>query len=171
MNENDLWLLAIGLFLTGYFFLRHIKYQKEKEIVTSERQELISKPIPDFVRRSMADYQAGAFFGEDQSPLAFVGYKAGKTANMAESERRKRLEVCFRIDVPACLPVKYQNWGAPATLQRYQKIHQHLHMLAGQRRGRRGYEVAVHHWDSDRGWLLSAIGETARRYGRYGYSR
>ena len=119
----------------------------------------------------MADYQAGAFFGEDQSPLAFVGYKAGKTAKMAEAERRQRLEVCFRIDVPACLPVKYRNWGAPATLQRYQKIHQHLHMLAGQRRGRRGYEVAVHHWDSDRGWLLSAIGETARRYGRYGYSR
>ena len=51
-------------------FFRHIKYQKEKEIVTSEREELISKPIPDFVRRSMADYQAGAFFGEDQSPLA-----------------------------------------------------------------------------------------------------
>ena len=61
MNENDLWLLAIGLFVAGYIFLRHIKHQKEKEIVTSEREELISKPIPDFVRRSMADYQAGAF--------------------------------------------------------------------------------------------------------------
>lgn len=171
MNENDLWLLAIGLFVAGYIFLRYVKHQKEKEIVTREREELIHKPIPGFVRQSMADYQAGAFYGEDQSPLAFVGYKAGKTANMAEANRRQRLEVCFRIDVPASLPAKYRNWGAPATLRRYQKIHQHLHMLAGQRRGRRGYEVAVQHWDSDRGWLLSAIGETANRYGRYGYRR
>ena len=171
MNENDLWLLAFGLMVAGYFLARHQRYQKEQVIVTKDHEELITKPIPRFIQQSMANYQSGAFYSEDQSPLTFVGYKAGKTANMAEAERRQRLEVCFRIDVPASLPAKYQNWSAPATMRSYQKIHQHLHMLVGQRRGRSGDEVAVHHWNSDIGRFLSALGETAKSYGRYGYDK
>ena len=48
---------------------------------------------------------------------------------MAELERRQRLEVCFRIDIPPYLLV-YRNWGAPATRLRFERIQMHLNMLA-----------------------------------------
>ena len=171
MGANEFWLVLLILMTIGYFVFRIQEYQKEKTIVTQERANLISKPIPSFVQKSIFDYESGAYGGEDQSPLAYVGYKAGKTANMAELERRQRLEVCFRIDIPPYLPRKYRNWGAPATRLRFERIQMHLNMLAGQRRGRRGYEVAVQHWTIDKAWFLSELGHTAKRFGRYGYGR
>ena len=71
--------------------------------------------------------------------------KAGKTVGMNEKEMHERLSVCFRPDVPANLPLKYRYWGKPATALRFYKMHTHFNMLAKQRRGRRGYETAVHH--------------------------
>ena len=169
MSDNAVWLLIIALLAFGYFFYRHQEYQKQKVIVTQRRDALIGEPIPHFIQQSMADYKSGAFSGEDKSPLAYVGYRAGKTANMPASERRQRLEVCFKVNFPSTLPAKYRNWGAPATTLRYHKIQQHLHRLAGQRRGRHGYETAVRHWTEDRGWFVEEFTDTARRFARSGY--
>ena len=78
MGANEFWLVLLILMTIGYFVFRIQEYQKEKTIVTQERANLISKPIPSFVQKSIFDYESGAYGGEDQSPLAYVGYKAGK---------------------------------------------------------------------------------------------
>ena len=170
-EEDWVWLLILIIALGSYWYFRHLDYTKNREIVSSERDEFLHSPIPTYIQKSMQAFNDGKFEGEDQSPLAYVGYKAGKTAGMNEKERRERLTVCFRLDVPANLPSKYRNWGKPATALRFYKMHTHLNMLAQQRRGRRGYETAVHHWSTDGMWFINKLSETAKRFGRYGFRR
>ena len=81
----------------------------------------------------------------------------------------ERLAVCFRLEITASLPVKYQNWGKPATYRRYYKMQAHLNMLAHQRKRRPGYEVAVHHWREDRNWFVQKTQYIASRFNRYGF--
>jgi len=167
-NDNN-QLIFIILFLVGLCSIKYIHYIKNRKIVSQERLVLINQSIPTFIQQSMANFEAGNFFGEDLSPLSYVGYKAGKTANMANAERRQRLSVCFRLEIPPSLPEKYSNWGGPGTFMRFHKMQKHLIMLAGQRQGRRGYEIAVSHWLSDQSWFVSELGKTAQRFGKYGY--
>lgn len=169
MEDDNSNLIFIVLFLIGLCSIKYFLYIKNRKIVTQERSILISQSIPEFIKQSMANFEAGNFSGEDLSPLSYVGYKAGKTANMADAERRQRLSVCFRLEIPPSLPEKYSNWGRPGTFMRLHKMQKHLSMLAGQRQGRRGYELAVSHWLSDQSWFVSELGKTARRFGKYGY--
>ena len=67
MGANEFWLVLLILMTIGYFVFRIQEYQKEKTIVTQERANLISKPIPSFVQKSIFDYESGAYGGEDQS--------------------------------------------------------------------------------------------------------
>ena len=69
--------------------------------MSSERDKFLHLPIPTCIQKSMQAFNDGKFEGEDQSTLAYVGYKAGKTVGMNEKERRKRLSNCFRLGVPA----------------------------------------------------------------------
>ena len=65
MGENEFWLVILILVAIGYFVFRIQEYQKEKTIVTQERANLISKPIPNFVQKSIFDYQSGTYGGEE----------------------------------------------------------------------------------------------------------
>ena len=171
LEEENRWLLILRIIGGAYWFFRYLDYAKNRKIVSSERDEFLQSPIPSYIQKSMKAFDAGKFEGEEQSPLAYVGYKAGKTASMSEKERRERLSVCFRLNVPESLLLKYRNWGKPATALRFYKMHAHLNMLAQQRQGRRGYETAVQHWSTDRIWFISELSETAKRFQRYGFRR
>ena len=93
MEDDNSNLIFIVLFLIGLCSIKYFLYIKNRKIVTQERSILISQSIPEFIKQSMANFEAGNFSGEDLSPLSYVGYKAGKTANMADAERRQRLSV------------------------------------------------------------------------------
>ena len=166
---EDNWFFYLIIILSIYWLYKYLDYRKHHEIVSNERSKMINQPIPSYIQKSIKDYKAGLFIGEDRSPLAYVGYKAGKTANMPDRQRRERLAVCFRLEITASLPVKYQNWGKPATYRRYYKMQAHLNMLAQQRKRRRGYEVAVHHWREDRNWFVQKTQYIASRFNRYGF--
>lgn len=166
---EDNWFLYLFLILIIYWLYKYIDYRKHHEIVSEERKKIINQPVPKYIQQSIKAYKAGIFTGEDRSPLAYVGYKAGKTVNMPNRERQERLAVCFRLEITASLPAKYKNWGKPATYLRFHKMQAHLNMLAHQRKRRRGYEVAVRHWHGDRNWFLKEKGYIANRLRRYGF--
>jgi hypothetical protein len=170
MDFGDIGLL-IGLIIIIFWIFQWMDFQQNKKIIDSERQAMLAQPIPNHILKSMEAFVRGDFDGEDQSPLAYVGYKAGKTVNMSDASRRERISICYRVNLPPELPAKYRGWGRPASYQRFIKIINHLNMLAGQRRQRRGYEIAVRHWSSDREWFIERFKESATRFGKYGYRR
>ena len=170
MDLSDVGLL-IGLLLIIFWIVQWVDFQKNKKLVEVERQEMLAQPIPGNILKSMEAFARGDYDGEDRSPLAYVGYRAGKTVNMSDAQRRDRMVVCYRVSLPPELPSKYQGWGRPASYQRFVKMTNHLNMLAGQRRQRRGYEIAVQHWSSDRQWFIQKFKDSATRFGRYGYRR
>jgi hypothetical protein len=140
-----------------------------RHLVEDERTSILAVPIAGDIQRDMhAFITAGQFFGEDHSPLAYVGYKVGKTHGLPVQERRRRLRACFQIDTPPQLANKYQTWGPPVTGQRFTSICQHIMMLANMRRERRNYEVAVSDWETDVDWFKAEYGNLAVRLRKVG---
>jgi hypothetical protein len=139
----------------------------ERDRAEKERDDLIGRPIPPDIKRDMRAFLEGSFVGEDRSPLAYVGYRVGKTRGLVIHERRKRLDVCFRIDIPTDLDPKYQGWGAPATYQRFHSIEKHLKMLADLRGNRTNQKYAVADWEADRDWFQVEYRQTADRFRRH----
>lgn len=135
--------------------------QAERDRAQKEHDALIKRPIPPDIKRDMRAFLEGTFVGEDRSPLAYVGYRVGKTRGLASRERQRRLDVCFRIEIPSDLDPKYQGWGAPATYQRFRSIEKHLKMLADMRSGRRNQRFAVADWEADRAWFQGEYLELA----------
>lgn len=135
--------------------------QAERDRAQKEYDTLIERPIPPDIKREMRAFLDGSFVGEDRSPLAYVGYRVGKTRGLVSGERQKRLEVCFRIEIPTDLDAKYQKWGRPATYQRFHSIEKHLKMLADMRSGRRNLKFAVADWEEDRAWFLDEFRDLA----------
>ncbi len=133
----------------------------ERDRAQKEHDALIERPIPPDIKRDMRAFLDGSFVGEDRSPLAYVGYRVGKTRGLASRERQRRLDVCFRIEIPADLDPKYQGWGAPATYQRFRSIEKHLKMLADMRSGRSNQRFAVADWEADRSWFQCEYRELA----------
>lgn len=150
---------------------RERAFREEKERVGRERSDLLDKPVPPDVQRSMRAFLSGEFFGEDRSPLAYVGYRVGKTNGLAPWDRQRRLEICFRMDIPSDMPSKYKNWGSPASLRRFEAIAKHLRMLADMRRSRANQRFAVADWDADEEWFQEEFNSMARRFGQYGFAR
>lgn len=178
IQENRLWLFLVVLLIVAVSIRNWLKerkakaeYLEKKKVVDAEREAFIERPVPDSIRRSIREFQSGLFFGEDRSPLAYIGYRVGKTYGLAKNERRERLDFCFRMPIPDDLPAKYHGWGSPASLLRYYSIVGHLEMLADQRRYRRNFEVAVAEWDADAAWFRQNFRELAMRYGEYGHRR
>ena len=169
MEEDSFWLFVVMIVIVIWIVFRVVDYKKNKQIIIVEREQIIQQTIPGYIQQSMNDFTSGIYEGEEQSPLAYVGYKAGKTKNMQQAERRERLAVCFRLDIPRYLPEKYHNWGSPATALRFVKMQSHLNMLAQQRNKRKGYETAVLHWREDREWFINELNDTAKRFKRYGF--
>ena len=133
----------------------------DRDRAQKEHDALIERPIPPDIKRDMRAFLDGSFVGEDRSPLAYVGYRVGKTRGLASRERQRRLDVCFRIEIPSDLDPKYQGWGAPATYQRFRSIEKHLKMLADMRSGRSNQRFAVADWEADRAWFQSEYRELA----------
>lgn len=137
-----------------------------------ERDGVLRRPIAPDVRRDMKEFlSAGNFSGEEYSPLAYVGYKVGKTHGLAEWDRQRRLKVCLQTEVPPALAAKYDGWGRPATYQRFASICQHLRMLADMRRRRTNYEQAVADWEADEKWFRAEFDAMANRLRKNGFHR
>jgi hypothetical protein len=133
----------------------------ERDRAQKEHDALVERPIPPDIKRDMRAFLDGSFVGEDRSPLAYVGYRVGKTRGLVSRERQRRLDVCFRIEIPSDLDPKYQGWGAPATYQRFRSIEKHLKMLADMRSGRSNQRFAVADWEADRTWFQGEYRELA----------
>ena len=139
----------------------------ERDRAQKEHDALVERPIPPDIKRDMRAFLDGTFVGEDRSPLAYVGYKVGKTRGLVGRERQRRLDVCFRIEIPSELDPKYKGWGAPTTWQRYRSIEKHLKMLVDMRSGRSNLKFAVADWEADRDWFLrehKALADLLQRY-------
>lgn len=133
----------------------------ERNRAQKAHDTLLERPIPPDIKRDMRAFLDGSFVGEDRSPLAYVGYRVGKTRGLVSRERQRRLDVCFRIEIPTDLDVKYQKWGGPATYQRFRSIEKHLKMLADMRSGRSNLKFAVADWEEDRAWFLGEFRDLA----------
>lgn len=141
--------------------------QAERDRAQKEHDALVARPIPPDIERDMRAFLDGSFVGDDRSPLAYVGYRVGKTRGLVSRERQRRLEVCFRIEIPTDLDAKYQKWGRPATYQRFHSIEKHLKMLADMRSGRSNQKFAVADWEEDRVWYLGEFRDLAGLLQRY----
>ena len=133
-----------------------------RHIVERERASVLSSPIASDILRDMRDFlRAGQFFGDEHSPLAYVGYRVGKTKGLPVQDRRRRLRACFQIEIPRELAGKYQAWGKPVSRRRYDAMCQHITMLADMRRERRNYEIAVADWETDVHWFKAEYSKLA----------
>ena len=133
-----------------------------RHIVEQARASVLSSPIGSDILRDMRDFlRAGQFFGEEHSPLAYVGYRVGKTKGLPVQDRRRRLRACFQSEIPKELAGKYQAWGKPVSRRRYDSMCQHITMLADMRRERRNYEIAVADWETDVLWFKAEYSKLA----------
>ena len=143
---------------------------RQRRHIEEEREELLAKPVPPDIARAMKEYLRNKkYIGEEHSPLAYVGYRVGKTNGLAPWDRQRRLRVCFQMEIPNELAGKYRDWGPPVTYQRYAAMCRHLSMLADMRRHRRNYEYAVADWETDEQWLASHLTAIASRLRRWGF--
>ena len=141
--------------------------QEERDRAQKEHDALVERPIPPDIKRDMQAFLDGSFVGEDQSPLAYVGYRVGKTRGLVSRERQRRLDACFRIEIPSDLDPKYQGWGGPATSQRFHSIEKHLKMLADMRGSRSNQRYAVADWEADRTWFQQEYRQIADLFRRH----
>jgi len=141
--------------------------QEERDRAQKEHDALVQRPIPPDIKRDMQAFLDGSFVGEDQSPLAYVGYRVGKTRGLVSRERQRRLDACFRIEIPSDLDPKYQGWGGPATSQRFHSIEKHLKMLANMRGSRSNQRYAVADWEADRTWFQQEYRQIADLFRRH----
>lgn len=128
----------------------------------------LGAPVPSDIKRSMQAFLAGEFVGSDRSPLAYVGYRVGKTNGLPTRDRERRMQVCFRIDIPAELRRDYASWAGPGSRTRLNAMRAHVRMLAAMRKDRQGYEVAVAEWERDAEWLATELGDLADKFSRHG---
>lgn len=129
-------------------------------------QDYRRTPIPPEVKRSMYAFLAGEFRGAEQSPLTHVGYHVGTTQGLSRWDRQRRIEVCFRVEVPDSLRSAYRDWAEPGTTQRLNAMLAHLRRHADLRRAQPGFERAVAEWDEDRVWMQDHLAPLARRFTR-----
>jgi hypothetical protein len=177
MMKNDstpvFFVLLVGLacVLVWLVARRVMEWRRRKQIVDDQRTRMMGQPVPPDIQRDTVRAKSGDFEGEELSPLSYLGYRVGKTNGLRPDARRKRLKICFAIEMPSLLPSKYRRWGRPVTYQRYASIFNHLLMLANQRRGRPNYEFAVSDWEADAKWMESEFGQMVRDLKRYGFKR
>ena len=137
-------------------------------MVGREFARYIGAPVPNDIKQSMTAFLAGEFTGADRSPLAYVGYRVGKTNGLPKWDRERRMQVCFRIDIPSELRRDYASWAGPGSRTRLNAMRAHIRMLAAMRKDRPGYEVAVADWERDAEWLGTELGDMADKFSRHG---
>ena len=57
-------------------------------MVGREFARYIGAPVPNDIKQSMTAFLAGEFTGADRSPLAYVGYRVGKTNGLPKWDRK-----------------------------------------------------------------------------------
>lgn len=184
MEFEDILLLAILVVAAYIWIITQIKKKKKGRFYAEKNAELqekrlreMQKPLPKHMQRALsqskAEYQEnpGTFESMHEfSPLACFGYKVGKTNGLPERLRREIIYFTWYAEIPSIVPLQYAlEWGEPGTSKRFSKIQSHLSMLANQRRSRRGYEVAVSHWDSDVNWFRENHSDLAYEYSQFGF--
>jgi hypothetical protein len=144
----------------------------------AEREALLKSirtGAPEFILKARLEFEreyrakgGEGMFGQEMSPLVCFGYRVGKTAGRTESERRTILEYAIAADYDTTLPflpAAYRNdWGAPLSVTRFNRIYQHLNNMADLRDGRRNFEVAVSHWRADASWFHSQQRPRVEKY-------
>jgi len=141
--------------------------EAERAKLLAEREDLLKSirgAAPDFILNARLEFEreyrskgGEGMFGQEMSPLTCFGYRVGKTKGRTEVERRAVLEYAVAADYDRTLPflpASYRNeWGNPLSVDRFNRIYQHLNNTADLRDGRRNYEVAVSHWRTDALWF------------------
>lgn len=141
--------------------------EAERARLRGERDDLlrsIRAKAPDFILRARLEFErefrssgGEGMFGQEMSPLVCFGYRVGVTNGRTETERRAILEYAVAADYDVTLPflpASYrEDWGAPLSVTRLNRIYQHLNNMADLRDGRRNLEVAVSHWRADASWF------------------
>lgn len=118
------------------------------------------EPPPDTQRAT----RAGEFdIRVDESPLALMGYRVGKTNGKPEPERRAILASLFEGYVPNQFDAEYfVGWGGPNTKRRFERMTGHLKMLIKQADGRAAMAQARAEWESDLAWFVDEFGDRFR---------
>lgn len=184
MEFEDVILLVI-LIIAAYFYVvsqiekrkRAREYAEKHTELEAKRSREMQKPLPKHMERALSQFEVeyrqnpGVFKSlHEFSPLACFGYKVGKTNGLPDQMRHEIIYFTWYAEIPSVVPSQYaREWGAPGTSKRFSKIRSHLAMLANQRRSRKGYEVAVSHWDSDVTWLSENYSKLAYQYSQYGF--
>jgi len=173
-NENLLiFLFVIAALIFWLTVLRpralaaEIQRVDERKRLSAEREELIEtirSAVPGFILKARNDFEREYrskgdinFFGQEMSPLLCFGYRVGKTNGRSEADRRAILTYCLTVDFDATLtflPSSYlAEWGAPMTVQRFNRIYQHLTSRADIQDGRANLALAVQQWRDDASWF------------------
>lgn len=184
MEFEELLLLVILIIAAYVYIASQIEKKKNAEEYAEKHAELqakrsmeMRKPLPKHMQRALsqfvAEYQENprAFRSmQELSPLACYGYRVGKTNGLPDRLRREIIYFTWYAEIPSLLPYQYaREWGDGGTYKRFAKIRDHLSMLSNQRRSRKGFEVAVSHWDSDVKWLSENYSDLAHQYNHYGF--
>lgn len=133
----------------------------------AERDELVKRirsEVPGFILRARNDFEqeyrskgSVTFFGQEMSPLLCFGYRVGKAKGRSEADRRAILTYCLAVDFDATLnflPAAYlAEWGAPMSVQRFNRIYNHLTSRADIQDGRENHALAVQQWRDDASWF------------------
>ncbi|WP_372995742.1 hypothetical protein [Marinobacter sp.] len=184
MEFEDLLLLVVLTIAAYVYIVAQIEKKKRAREYVEKHAELqarryreMQKSLPKHMQRALSQFETeyqqnpGAFKSlHEFSPLACFGYKVGKTNGLPDQQRREIIYFTWYAEIPSVVPSQYaREWGEPGTSKRFSKIRSHLSMLANQRRTRKGYEVAVSHWDSDVKWFSGNYSDLAYQYSQYGF--
>lgn len=124
--------------------------------------------MPGDIKRSMQAFLAGEFVGSDRSPLAYVGYRVGKTNGLPAWDRERRMEVCFHVGIPSELRRDYASWAGPGSSTRLNAMRAHIRMLAAMRKGRRDMRLPSLNGKRDAEWLGTELDDLAAKFSRHG---
>ena len=153
-------------------------YQEKNTALSAKKSSEMGKPTPHYIQQALSKFEKDYKSNSDSfksmnefSPLACFGYKVGKTSGLREQQRREIIQFTWYANIPSIVPREYaKEWGAPGTHKRFIKILNHLSMLATQRASRKGFEVAVEHWESDGNWFKKSNQALADQYNQYGFN-
>jgi len=115
-------------------------------------------PIQAPARRLSAG--GGLEFLNEQSAMKICGYTVGKTKGMPAEERKEFLEYFLRNDLPAEVdsPMR-EEWGAPSSVIRLQKMVDHLAGQASLPRNKSAdFSQAIRDWEADLEFLRDRYG-------------
>ncbi len=141
------------------------------------RASEIEKSVPKYIQEALSKFSKeyksnpSKFKSMNEiSPLACFGYKVGKTSGLTEKQRHEIIYYTWYAKIPSIIPSAYaREWGAPGTYKRFNKIVNHISMLANQRASRSNFEFAISHWTADAQWFESNYSGLAHQYKQFGF--